>query len=235
MSVMDRVPDLGSPLTILIADDHWVVRESLKQVAQSLDRNLRIEEAGGFNEALAVLQQNPDVGLLLIDLVMPGFTEMEGLRLIRSRFPSIPIVIVSVHEDPNYVLRAIQHGVIGYIPKSSGPEEIQQALQRVLAGEVTFPRELIARGWSEQATEESPPPQDPSRPATLSRREVEILVLLGQGGSVQDIAEQLGISRQTVRVHVGNAMRKLDLRTRESAIRYSVENSAALIQQRDRP
>ncbi|VDC24853.1 response regulator transcription factor [Pseudogemmobacter humi] len=233
MSMMDRAPDLGSPLTILIADDHWVVRESLKQVAQGLDSNLRIEEAGGFNEALAVLQDNPDVGLLLIDLVMPGFTEMEGLRLIRSNYPSIPIVIVSVHEDPHYVLRAIQHGVIGYIPKSSGPEEIQLALQRVLAGEVAFPRNLIARGWSEQPPPETPPAPDAAR-AGLSRRESEILVLLGSGCSIQDIAGQLEISRQTVRVHLGNAMRKLDLRTREAAIRYAVENGEALAQMRDR-
>lgn len=234
MSMMDRAPDLRSPLTILIADDHWVVRESLKQVAQGLDSNLRIEEAGGFNEALAVLQENPDVGLLLIDLVMPGFTEMEGLRLIRSNYPSMPIVIVSVHEDPNYVLRAIQHGVIGYIPKSSGPEEIQHALQRVLAGEVAFPRDLIARGWSEQqAAPETAPVPDAAR-AGLSRRESEILVQLGQGHSIQDIAGRLEISRQTVRVHLGNAMRKLDLRTREAAVRYAVENGEALAQMRDR-
>lgn len=234
MSMMDRAPDLRSPLTILIADDHWVVRESLKQVAQGLDSNLRIEEAGGFNEALAVLQDNPDVGLLLIDLVMPGFTEMEGLRLIRSNYPSIPIVIVSVHEDPNYVLRAIQHGVIGYIPKSSGPEEIQHALQRVLAGEVAFPRDLIARSWSEQQPAPAAPSATDVARAGLSRRESEILVLLGQGCSIQDTAERLDISRQTVRVHLGNAMRKLDLRTREAAIRYAVENGEALAQMRDR-
>lgn len=234
MSMMDRAPDFRSPLTILIADDHWVVRESLKQVAQGVDSDLRVEEAEGFNEALAVLQKNPDVGLLLIDLVMPGFSEMEGLRLIRRNYPSIPIVIVSVHEDPNMVLRAIQHGVIGYIPKSSGPGEIQNALRRVLAGEVAFPRDLISRGWSETAdTPAAPPPEPALRQAGLSRRESEILVLLGQGQSIQDIAGVLEISRQTVRVHLGNAMRKLDLRTREAAIRYAVENGAALAALRD--
>lgn len=232
MSMIDRAPSFRSPRTILIADDHWVVRESLKQIAQGLDNSLRVEEAGGFDEALAVLQQNPDVGLLIIDLVMPGFSEMEGLHLIRSSYPSLPIVIVSVHEGPNYVMRAIQHGVIGYIPKSSGPEEIQHSLQRVLAGEVSFPRELIARGWAEGNV--APAPQENSRSSGLSKRESEILLLLGQGSSIQDIAEILLISRQTVRVHLGNAMRKLELRTREAAVLYAVENSAALKQQRDR-
>ena len=234
MSMIDRAPSFSSPRTILIADDHWVVRESLKQVAQGLDNTLRVEEAGGFHEALAKLQENPDVGLLIIDLIMPGFSEMEGLRLIRSSYPSLPIVIVSVHDGPNYVLRAIQHGVIGYIPKSSGPEEIQHALQRVLAGEVAFPRELIARSWIEGNSEETTSSRGPLRPTGLSRRESEIMLLLGQGCSIQDIAEALPISRQTVRVHLGNAMRKLELRTREAAVRYAIENIADLTQQRDR-
>lgn len=235
MSMIDRAPGFSSPRTILIADDHWVVRESLKQVAQSLDSSLLVEEAGGFDEALAVLKENPDVGLLIIDLVMPGFTEMEGLRLIRSSYPSLPIVIVSVHEGPNYVLRAIQHGVIGYIPKSSGPEEIQHALQRVLAGDVAFPREVIARTWAEGNPDETASPaRETGRSTGLSRRESEILLLLGQGSSIQDIAEALAISRQTVRVHLGNAMRKLELRTREAAVRYAVENAATLTLQRDR-
>lgn len=235
MSMIERNPSFRSPRTILIADDHWVVRESLKQVAQGLDSSLRVEEAGGFDEALAVLQSNPDVGLLIIDLVMPGFSEMEGLRLIRNSYPSLPIVIVSVHEGPNYVLRAIQHGVIGYIPKSSGPEEIQNALQRVLSGDVAFPRELIARSWAEGNALDPSPPREAVRPTGLSRRESEVLLLLGQGSAIQDIAEALDISRQTVRVHLGNAMRKLELRTRESAVRYAIENTAALTQQRDRP
>jgi DNA-binding NarL/FixJ family response regulator len=232
MSMIDRAPSFRSPRTILIADDHWVVRESLKQIAQGLDSTLRVEEAGGFDEALAVLQQNPEVGLLIIDLVMPGFSEMEGLHLIRSSYPTLPIVIVSVHEGPNYVMRAIQHGVIGYIPKSAGPEEIQHSLQRVLDGEVSFPRELIARGWAEGNVTAAP--SESNRSSGLSRRESEILILLGQGSSIQDIAEILSISRQTVRVHLGNAMRKLELRTREAAVLYAVENSAALKQQRDR-
>lgn len=226
--------DSPPPLTILIADDHWVVRESLKQVAHGLDNRLVVEEAGNFDEALAILNRNPAVGLLLVDLIMPGFTEMEGLRLIRSKFPAIPIVIVSVHEDPDYVQRAIQHGVVGYIPKSSGPDEIENALRRVLAGEVAFPRELITRGWSGgAAAQPDANADDKTQAEDLSRREREIIVLLGQGYSVADIADRLSISRQTVRVHTGNAMRKLDLRTREALIRYAVENLQLLIRLRD--
>lgn len=224
----------SSPLTILIADDHWVVRKSLKQVAQGLDRDLVVEEAGNYEEALTVLTQNPAVGLMLVDLVMPGFTDMEGLGLIRRKFPAIPIVIVSVHEEPDYVQRAIQHGVVGYIPKSSGPEEIEHALRRVLSGEVAFPRELITRGWSGgPAAQRNNRPDENTLAESLSPREREIIALLGQGHSAAHIAEGLSISRQTVRVHIGNAMRKLDLRTREALIRFAVENSKQLVRLRD--
>ncbi len=214
-------------MNILIADDHWVVRESLKQVAKSLDQNNTIIEAASFNDALDILVDEPDIGLMLIDLIMPGFGEFEGVKLLRSKYPSIPIVVVSIHEDPEYVLNAIAHGVIGYIPKSASSQEIRRALIRVISGEVAFPRDIIARAVS--------PPSGVAAPALpaaakdshfdlLTAREREILVLLGRGTGLSEIAEDLTISRQTVRVHLGNAMKKLHLSTREAAIRYALEN-----------
>ncbi len=212
---------------ILIADDHWVVRESLKQVVKSLDKGNTIIEAASFNDALEILDAAPDIGLMLIDLIMPGFGEFEGLKLLRSKYPSIPIVVVSIHEDPEYVLNAIAHGVIGYIPKSASSQEIRRALIRVISGEVAFPRDIIARtvfppsGISAPA---APAPAKDSLFDLLTAREREILVLLGRGTGLSEIAERLTISRQTVRVHLGNAMKKLRLSTREAAVRYALEN-----------
>ena len=218
-----------SSLTILIADDHWVVRESLKQVARGLDQDSCIEEAASFDEALAVLERNSNIDLLLVDLIMPGFKEMDGLRLIRKKYPSIPVVIVSVHEDPAYVMQAIRHGVVGYIPKSAGAEEIRLALSRVIAGEVAFPRDIISRaqiGGPDLTMKEDAVAA--RRTGELTRRESEILVRLGRGMSILDIATDLMINRQTVRIHLGNAMKKLDLQTREAAIHYAVENVTML-------
>lgn len=229
MSFPDDQTGTDASLTILIADDHWVVRESLKQVARGLDQDISVEEAASFDEALVVLERNTAINLLLVDLIMPGFKEMEGLRLIRSKYPSIPVVIVSVHDDPEYVMQAIQYGVVGYIPKSAGAEEIRLALSRVIAGEVAFPRDIISRVWVGRTDS---PPEDLAlenrRTVDLTKRECEILVRLGRGTSILDIADELEISRQTVRVHLGNAMRKLDLQTREAAIHYAVENVATL-------
>ncbi|MEQ8651609.1 MAG: response regulator transcription factor [Kiloniellales bacterium] len=223
------VPSMKA-MRILIADDHWVVRESLKQVAKSLDKDNTIIEAASFNDALDILDDAPDIGLMLIDLIMPGFGEFEGLKLLRSKYPSIPIVVVSIHEDPEYVLNAIAHGVIGYIPKSASSQEIRRALIRVISGEVAFPRDIIARTVSPPSgiAATSPAPAKDGLFEQLTAREREILVLLGRGTGLSEIAERLTISRQTVRVHLGNAMKKLRLSTREAAVRYALENMQLL-------
>ncbi|MFO1151701.1 MAG: response regulator transcription factor [Alsobacter sp.] len=221
---MDSLHPRAAPITLLIADDHWVVRESLKSVARSIDPAVVVEEASNFDEALAVLHQNPAINLLLVDLIMPGFAEFEGLELLRSRYPGTPIVVFSIHEDPEYVRRAIQHGVIGYVPKSADAAEIQRALSRVMGGEVYFPRDLLTRTWSAAKPEE--PARSAQAASPLTAREDEILVLLGRGKSTADIAGLLAITRQTVRVHLANAMRKLGLKNRESAIRFAVAHAA---------
>src|SRR6187399_3234722 len=200
------LPKSDPALTILIADDHWVVRESLKQVAQNIDASVDIKEASTFEEALAILDQHPYIGLILVDLVMPGVKDFQGLELLRRRFPSLPVAVISIHEDPDYVRQAIQTGVIGYIPKSANAEEIRRALTRIFEGEVYFPRDLLTRSWP-VASEE--PAEVSEQGPRLSEREDEILKLLGEGRAVNAIAKALGITPQTVRVHLGNAMRKL--------------------------
>jgi DNA-binding NarL/FixJ family response regulator len=118
------------------------------------------------------------------------------------------------------VRRAIQNGVIGYIPKSANAEEIRRALTRMFEGEVYFPRDLLTRSWqgaAQQSAEEAGEAEGPR----LSEREAEVLKLLGGGRAVAEIAELLGITAQTARVHLGNAMRKLGLRNREAAILYA--------------
>ncbi len=210
----------ASAMTILIADDHWVVRESLKQVARGIDAGVDIKEAASLEEAIVILERSGPISLILIDLVMPGMKDFEGLELLRRRFPSIPVAVISIHEDPDYVRQAIQNGVIGYIPKSANAEEIRRALTRIFDGEVYFPRDLLTRSWPGAAESATNDENDPNAPR-LSEREDEVMKLLGGGHAVSEIAELLGITAQTARVHLGNAMRKLGLRNRESAILYA--------------
>jgi len=210
-------------MKILIADDHWVVRESLKHVMKKVSRAFEPFEAATFAEALQILREHRDIELMLVDLIMPGFEEFAGLKRLRSEFPDVPIVVISVHEDFEYVIRSISHGVIGYIPKSSGAEEIVRALTLVLSGEVAFPRRILetprtAKEWSQRV----PAGGGSQNVGNLTNREREVLDLLGKGLSAARIASELKLSPHTVRVHVGNLMRKLGLKDRSEAIHYAV-------------
>lgn len=207
-------------MKIIIADDHWVVRQSLKQVVRRLDQTLETYEAETFDQVTELLEQHPDVSLILLDLVMPGLDELAGLSTLRSRFPDVPVVVVSVHEDVDHVIRSVEQGVIGYIPKSAPGAEVERALERVLAGEVSFPRRIIERS-------SAPTPQKKEETKArdldmLTERERDVLALLGGGSSVKSIAEQLGLSSQTVRIHLGNAMKKLNIRDRSGAVHYAI-------------
>lgn len=223
-------------MKILIADDHWVVRQSLKQVMRRLRQKLEIFEAETFDETSALLLAHPDIDLVLIDLVMPGFDAFDGLHKLRTNFPDVPVVVVSVHEDVDHVLRSVEHGVIGYVPKSAGGSEIERALERVLAGEVSFPRRIIERSAGSSLSRPvarmpaAPVSVAPAPPADelrdeldlLTPRERDVLGLLGRGYSVKRIAEEYELSSQTVRVHLGNAMRKLNIRDRSAAVHYAI-------------
>ena len=226
-------------MKILIADDHWVVRESLKQVMRRLQQKLDVLEAETFAEAEEILAKHPDIDLMLVDLVMPGFEEFDGLRRLRASFPDTPVVVISVHEDVDHVMRSLEQGVIGYIPKSSGGPEIERALERVLEGEVSFPRRIIERSTAPSAGRPAAgpvvapaptaPPLAPERDAdSLTARERDVLSLLGQGYSVKRIASELDLSSQTIRVHLGNVMKKLNMRDRSEAVHYAISNYGAL-------
>ncbi|MGE0240792.1 MAG: response regulator [Parvibaculaceae bacterium] len=212
-------------MKILIADDHWVVRESLKQVMKRVHQAFKPLEAENFADALALLRQHSDIDLMLIDLIMPGFDQFDGLKRLRSEFPDVPVVIISVHEDLDYVLKSISHGVIGYIPKSAGGKEIERAIERVLAGEVSFPRRILEQSAAApQAPVESPAAASAADKgmALLTNRERDVLDLLGRGYSVTRIAASLTLSSHTVRVHIGNLMKKLGFKDRSAAIHYAV-------------
>ncbi|MFO1349328.1 MAG: response regulator transcription factor [Gammaproteobacteria bacterium] len=211
-------------MKILIADDHWMVRESLKQVMKRVQQRFEPLEAATFNEALAILRDNPGVDLMLIDLIMPGFDEFDGLQKLRAEFPEIPVVVVSVHEDVDYVVRSISHGAIGYIPKSAGGAEIARALELVLAGEVSFPRHILERASSPTPLRQpkSIPEVKTDEVDSLTHREREVLDRIGEGLSVARIAAELKLSPHTVRVHLGNIMKKLGLKDRSAMIHYAV-------------
>ncbi|GLK69305.1 DNA-binding response regulator [Hansschlegelia plantiphila] len=204
-----------------------MIRASLKHAIEKLQGSFEPLDAASFQEALDLLRENPDIELMFIDLVMPGLSEFEGLRTLRANYSDIPIAVISVHEDREHVLQAISEGVIGYIPKSAEGAELLRALTLVLNGDVYFPRDILQGGRLRGALPVEPPEQIKPRPTALTAREDQVLELVGRGRSNVDIAEELGLSPNTVRVHLRNVGLKLKLKERSELAAYKAAPPAA--------
>lgn len=205
-------------MRILVADDHWMIRASLKQAVNKIDPEIQVVEACTFSEALELLNVHSDIELTFIDLIMPGHSEFEGLRSLRAQHPTVPVVIISVYDDREHLLQAVSEGVIGYIPKSIDAPEMLTALTTILRGGVYFPRDILQglRAPSNLL------PEDSANATALTARETQVLSLLGGGASNPEIAEKLEMSPNTVRVHIRNLGMKLNLRERSELSAYGL-------------
>ena len=203
-------------MKVLIADDHWMIRASLKHAMSGIDSSVETVDAESFQEASEKLAQHFDIDLMLIDLVMPGLPGLDGLRTLRASYPDIPIAVISVHEDRDHVLQAISEGVIAYIPKSAAGAELIRALSLVLNGGVYFPRDILQgnRIRAELPALQTNGSSYNALGAELTSREHQILDRLSQGLSTSAIASDLGLSPNTVRVHLRNANLKLNIKDR---------------------
>ncbi len=201
-------------LTVLLADDHPIVRQGLRAILGTApDIELVGEAADGTNAIKLALQHKPAV--VVLDLMMPGTSGLEAARQLRKRMPEVRIVILSMHSDPAYVREAMRAGVDAYVAKEAGGDELLQAVraaaegQRYLSPPIT---EDILSGRSNK---------DPFD--LLTAREREVLQLTAEGLTGNDVAERLFISPRTVESHRANMMRKFGLRNQKELIRFAVE------------
>lgn len=207
-------------MKVLYADDHWITRSAAKHLIDRLERGSELLEAADFRQALDLASANPDLDLILLDLLMPGMKRFEGLRAIRECLPQVPVVVMSAIEDRDEILRCIEAGAMGYIPKSSQSDEVTSALQTVLAGGVAFPRRLLeqrnpAKKLAVYAFGNEKSLEDVA--TALTKRQLQVYKLLGQGMSNAQVAEALGLSEHTVRVHVSAIVKRLNLDSRTQA------------------
>ncbi|MCZ6605306.1 MAG: response regulator transcription factor [Alphaproteobacteria bacterium] len=205
----------------LIADDHWVFRLGLSEVLSDVDPDLEIVEAGDFNEAIAVVEADKNFDFILLDLLMPGLAPFEGLEAIMSKIDNdVPVIVMSMVEDRGDVLEAIKLGASGYIPKTSPKDEFVMAVRRVLSGEVWVPK--MSHRNSESLPERLGPRASTGRDmsalmAPLTARQREILLLVARGKSNIAIAKDLGLSPNTVKLHVSGLLKTLNVSNRTEA------------------
>ncbi len=198
---------------IIIADDHPLFRGALRQALESRFGDDDISEAGSLDEIIAIVDNEPEVDLVLLDLEMPGVNGYSGLMYLRAQYPNIPVAIVSATETPVVIRRCIDFGASGFIPKSVGAETIRNAIEKLLHGDIWTPPDLDL-----SSPEDGEMSDLVSRMASLTPQQIRVLMMLREGLLNKQIAYQLGVSEATVKAHVSAILHKLNVDSRTQAV-----------------
>ena len=207
-------------IRILLADDHSIVRDGLRRIVEEDGAMEVVAEASDGKEAIQkVAATRPDVAV--VDISMPGFDGLEVVSRLKDSHPDLPVLILTMHEEAQYVVRAIEAGAMGYLTKQSAPEQLVTAIRRIYEGhryitdEATEALALrIAKGARAKTPLDS-----------LSMRELQVLRRLGMGHTNREIASAYNISIKTVDTYRARLLKKLDLRNNAELIRFAIQNN----------
>ena len=207
-------------IRLLLVDDHAVVRSGLKMLLSGQKDMEIVGEAGSAAEALAETERvQPTV--ILMDIGLPDKTGIEATRAIKSKFPDVKIVALTIHEDEEYFFQMLNAGASGYVPKRAAPEELITAINAAAIGEVYLYPSLAKLLVRDFLSAERPAGEKINLDG-LTEREHEVLTHLAEGASNHEIASSLIISAKTVERHRENLMRKLNLHSRSDLVRYAI-------------
>ena len=205
-------------IRIVIADDHAIVREGLKRIVSLVDDMQVTGEAADGTEVMhRVRELSFDV--LMLDLSMPGRSGMELIKLVHAEKPKLRILVLSMHQELQYAVRAIKSGASGYLTKESAPSLLEQAIRKLAGGGAFISAEV-----AEQLALGAMPGGEGLPHENLSNREFEVLRMLVEGTSVTDIALRLQLSVKTVSSHKANLMQKMGLPNQSELIRYALKH-----------
>lgn len=213
---------MSDGLRVVIADDHSVVRQGIRGVLEEVPELEVVAEAGDGDEALELVRQHmPDV--VVLDVNMPARTGLEVTAVLREEALPVRVLILSMHDDPEYVLQAVRAGADGYVLKDVAPAELRDAVVAVHRGREYFTArvtEQLGVGLRKEIEAE----QLRARLTSLTNRETEVLVLVAEGLTNREIGERLEISPRTVETHRERVMGKLRIRTVAGLTRFVLEH-----------
>jgi two-component system, NarL family, invasion response regulator UvrY len=206
-------------IRIAIADDHAIVRRGLKQIISEMN-DLRVTGEAASADELLTLIRSARFDVVVLDLTLGQRSGIDVLKQVKSEFPSLPILILSMHSEELFAVRALRAGASGYIQKEEAPDELVTAIRRIAAG-----RTYVSAAMSERLAAELSRGTSPSLPhERLSDRELEVFRLLGQGNSVSEIAAALNLSVKTVSTHRTRIMEKTGFRNNAEIVHYVITN-----------
>jgi DNA-binding NarL/FixJ family response regulator len=205
-------------IKVLIADDHTVVREGLKQILADDAQLTVVGEAADGNEVLKALE-GLQVDALVLDITMPGRNGLDVLKEVKRKWPTLPVLVLSMHPEDQFAIRILRAGAAGYITKESAPEELVGALRKVCGGGKYVSSQLAERLAVFIEDEGTRPPHE-----KLSDREFEVLRMLALGKTVTEVAEELLLSVKTVSTYRSRVLEKMKMTSNADLTRYALQN-----------
>lgn len=206
-------------IKVLLADDHGIVRDGLRRIVEeSSDMQVIAEAENGKDAINQAREKHPDV--VVVDLSMPGMDGLEVVSRLHYEYPKLPMIILTMHEEEQYIVRGIEAGAMGYITKKSAPEQLVEAIRKVYSGNRYLTPEVsetlalrVARGINGRSPVDS-----------LSNREIQVLRRLAQGHTNHEIADAYNISVKTVDTYRFRLLKKLNLRNNAELSRFAMQN-----------
>lgn len=213
-------------MLIVLADDHTLVRENLRDFLQTLAPEVVVLEAETLPEAEALTSRTSRVDLIILDLIMPGMNGLSGLRRMVTRYPDIPVVIMSGSACRDDIVGAIRLGAKGFISKTIGGKTMLNALRMILDGELYFPSSLLTdaedSGYADSRGSQAGRFQN-CQPQHLTRRQQDVLTHLVRGHTNKAIARELNLKEITIKVHLQGLFRKFGVSNRTQAVAVALQ------------
>lgn len=205
-------------LKILIADDHAIVRQGLKQILADIPDKAIIEEASNGNEVLSKVRARV-YDVLILDISMPGLSGLDVLKQLKSEKQDINVLMLSMHPEEQYAIRALKAGAAGYLTKESAPEELVAAIKKVSMGRKYVTASLAEKLAFNLGERSERPPHE-----YLSDREFQVLRLIASGKTVKEIAEEMFLSIKTISTYRSRIIEKMNMKTNAELTHYAIKN-----------
>lgn len=205
-------------IKILVVDDHTIVRKGLKQILEDTPDMVVVDEASNSQEVVNKVS-NKDIDLVLLDISLPGRGGLDVLKQLKAIKPKLPVLILSMHPEEQYAIRSLRAKASGYLTKESAPDELIDAIRKVVKGKKYITSSLAEKLAFELEVETQMPMHE-----TLSDREYQVMCMIASGKRIKEIAETLSLSIKTISTYRSRILKKMKMRNNAQLIHYAIKS-----------